>query len=212
MTDSKPIYSVLSLAMLLMVIAGCSTNVVVKGDFPAPLAHPLPLNADLVLTDEFRTYTFTDEKTKGKKLSFTIGEAQAMLFQEITDALFASVTERRALEGNATGELVLVPRVEEIQVARPFETQLKVFEVWIKYNLSVYDEHGQPIADWIMSSYGKTPTRFLTSDEEALNQAAIVALRDAGARLIIEFRRVPEIQAWLRSRAPATAGEEKQPT
>src|SRR5690606_9414731 len=107
------------------------------------------------------------------------------------------VHELDAVSARGGEDLILVPSVEEIQVAMPFETQLKVFEVWLKYNISVYDGQGQPVADWIMTAYGKTPSRFLSSDEDALNQAAVVALRDAGARLLVEFRRVPEIHAWL---------------
>ena len=82
----------------------------------------------------------------------------------------------------------------------PFETRLNVFEVWVKYNLQVFNSEGEPVADWLMSAYGKTQTRFLKSEEEALDQATTAALRDAGVRLAIGFKRVPEIRDWIEQR------------
>jgi hypothetical protein len=55
-----------------------------------------------------------------------------------------------------------------------------------------------------MTAYGKTPTAFLQSDEAAVNLAAVVALRDAGAHFATSFTRVPEVAAWMESlTAPA---------
>ncbi len=94
-------------------------------------------------------------------------------------------------------DLLLSPRVDEFQYSMPRETKVNVFEIWIKYNMRVYSNDGQLIADWIMSAYGKTPTAFMKSKEEALNEAVIMALRDIGASLSLGFSRVPEIRAWL---------------
>jgi len=189
---------------LLLAASGCGTNVTVKGDFPDPLSTPLALNAGLVLDQEFQQHVYADQENR--KLTFAIGAAQTAMLRSIGKGLFTQVHELDAVSARGGEDLILVPSVEEIQVAMPFETQLKVFEVWLKYNISVYDGQGQPVADWIMTAYGKTPSRFLSSDEDALNQAAVVALRDAGARLLVEFRRVPEIHAWLQS-----AGHRGQP-
>ena len=110
----------------------------------------------------------------------------------------------RRLEQYHYHYVLVVPEVEEVQLATPTETKLNVYEVWLKYNLKVYDGRGQPIADWLMSAYGKTQNRTLESDSDALNQATVTALRDAGARLVIGFHRVPEIRQWLASRKGET--------
>ncbi len=188
---------ILLLAMLLF--AGCSTNVEVKGTIPVALSHRLPLHAGLVLDPALRSYTYTREK--GKKVSFDIGKAQTGMFSSVGGSMFDQVTILEQLpKPGGDVDLLLYPSVEEIQLATPFETRLKVYEVWIKYNLRVFSGDGEPLSDWIMSAYGKTPSRFMSSDEGALNQAAIVALRDAGARLVIEFPHIPEIKAWLADR------------
>ena len=56
------------------------------------------------------------------------------------------------------------------------------------------DEH---LAAWPITAYGKTPTAFLQTDEEAVNLAAVVALRDAGAHFVTSFGATPDVAVWL---------------
>ena len=53
------------------------------------------------------------------------------------------------------------------------------------------------IGHWQFTAYGKTPTAFLTSDEEAIRAATIVSLRDAGASLVSGLERDPRLREWL---------------
>jgi hypothetical protein len=66
-----------------------------------------------------------------------------------------------------------------------------------------------------MTSYGKTPTAFLQSAEAAVNLAAVVALRDAGANFALNFTRGPEVKLWMESMAgkaqESTAESDDQP-
>lgn len=183
------------LAMFL-VIAGCSTSVRVDGTFPAPVTQPLPVRAGLLLDQDFRSHIH--ESDYSRKITFTVGGAQSALFEQASTGLFSHITILDSLpEDNPALDLILVPTVTDIQLATPDETQFNVFEVWLQYNIRVLSGGGDPITDWRLTAYGKTPTRFLRSRGEALNQAAIVALRDAGARLVIELPREPAVQDWL---------------
>jgi hypothetical protein len=94
-------------------------------------------------------------------------------------------------------DAVLIPEVVELQYALPAQTNVKVYEIWIRYRLQLVTSGGDPIADWNMSAYGKTPTALLQTDQSAVNLAAVMALRDAGANFATSFGRVPEVQAWL---------------
>ncbi len=183
-----------------LALAGCATNVIVEGDFPSPLVEPLDLRAGLVLDEAFRNHVH--EREEGHKLSLAVGAAQARMFRRMADELFAATRELGSPREEADLDLLLHPVVEEIQVATPFDNQLKVFEIWIKYNIRVYDNSGEVVEDWILTAYGKTPTRFLESDEKALEQAALVALRDAGARLVIELPRLSWVQSRLAQVTP----------
>jgi len=53
------------------------------------------------------------------------------------------------------------------------------------------------LAAWPITAYGKTPTAFLQTDEEAVNLAAVVALRDAGAHFVTSFGATPDVAVWL---------------
>lgn len=201
----SPRASIPSLTAALVLLAnliGCATHVEVESAFPRPVTHALPLNAALVLEPEFRNYRF--ETDEGKEVSIAVGATQAELFTTLSAALFQSSRVLHTLPDDKQLDLVLRPKVEDVQISMPMESQLKVYEVWIKYNLQVFDGDGELIADWIMSAYGKTPTRFLKSGGEALHQASTVALRDAGAHFITTFARVPEIRNWLEQRSAAT--------
>ena len=72
-----------------------------------------------------------------------------------------------------------------------------MFNQVYKYHFQLHDRSGKLIADWYMTSYGKTPTAFAQSDSAGLNLAIQMAMRDTGANLILGFARVPEIQQWL---------------
>lgn len=183
-----------------LLLAACSTNVVVSGDYPSALTKPLPYHVGLVLNNSFTQYTFKSEEEQD--VTMALGQSQSKLFDRVFTDIFANksrlqtVTKQTATTPNPI-DLMIVPSVEEVQLAMPFETRLNVFEVWIKYNVQVFNGDGEPIADWLMSAYGKTQTRFLKSEEAALNQATTSALRDAGVRLIVGFKLIPEIRDWI---------------
>lgn len=195
--------------LLALVLVGCATHVEVTGNFPAPLTQALPLSAVVVFDNAFRTHRF--ESVEGREVSIDVGQTQVDLFTAVINSMFRETNISDVMPSHTSADLILVPKVEDVQISMPYQSKLNVFEVWIKYNLQVYDRNGEPVADWIMSAYGKTPTKFLKSDSEALNQAAIVALRDAGAHFVIGFTRVPEISHWLHNQA-ARAARAEQPT
>lgn len=189
----------LSIVVPVLMLTACATHVEVNGAFPEPISKKIPLSSLVVFDPDFGNYVF--QSSDGRDVSIAVGATQVELFTLVAKSLFAKTTYTTARPEQSDTDIILVPRIEEVQISMPFQTKLNVYEVWIKYNLQVFDRQGQPIADWIMSAYGKTPTRFLKTAGDALHQAAIVALRDAGAHFIIGFAQVPEISEWLNLRA-----------
>jgi len=191
-----------SLVLVSLLVSACATRVEVDGKFPAALTHKLPLRSVVVFNEAFASHRF--ESQVGPEVSVSVGQVQVELFTGLADNLFQYSSTTTQMPSNPEADLILVPNVDDVQISMPNESQLKVFEVWIKYNLQVFKPTGEPIADWIMTAYGKTPTRFLKSNTQALQQASMVAMRDAGAHFITGFARVPEIQQWLRQRSTNT--------
>ena len=109
--------------------------------------------------------------------------------------------DRVAAVGEESVDAVLVPHVDELQYSIPRHTKINVFEIWLRYRFELYSPGGEKLADWTMTSYGKTPTAFMRSPEAAVNLAAIVALRDAGANFAMNFAQVPEVKLWMEDRA-----------
>jgi hypothetical protein len=185
-------------------IAACGPNeVVVEGQFPQPLMEPLPLTIGVWYTEEFAGHEFYDE-AKGRAESSWIvrtGEAQVQMWDILYGAMFEELVRMKSEPGsgqmNQLVDAVLIPSVDELQYTIPAHTNVKVYEIWMRYRFDLVTTSGEPIADWTMTAYGKTPTAFLQSDEAAVNLAAVVALRDAGANFAANFTRVPAVQQWL---------------
>ncbi|MBU3070147.1 hypothetical protein KOI40_09970 [Aestuariicella sp. G3-2] len=190
----------LSALFLMMVLAGCTNSLKVTGEFPKPLIEPIPQTLGVLYDDDFKTYVYTEDNEDRSKWVIESGPAQVQLFNRVLPELFTQVQEISSLptpSSPASANMVLYPKLTDFQYSVPRETQFKIYEVWLKYNLSVYSPQGVMIADWIVTAYGKTPTAFMQSDEDAMNAAVIVALRDLGANISLGTRRVPEIKAWI---------------
>ncbi len=191
-------------ALLLALLAGCGpAEVVVKGEFPAPTMEKLPLTIGVWYDPAFANHEFFDEAKSKKDSSWLVksGEAQVQMWDTLLNGMFARVVPMVGQPGpgqmNPAVDAVLIPQIAELQYAIPAHTNVKVYEIWIRYHLQLVTTGGDPIADWTMPAYGKTPTAFLQTDQAAVNLAAVMALRDAGANFATSFARVPAVQAWL---------------
>ena len=190
----------------LVLLSACSAKqVVVKGNFPSPLMTKLPVTLGVWYVDEFANHEFFDE-TKSKNESDWIvktGTAQVEMWDTLLGGMFENLVHVQAKPDpdsvDNMVDAVLIPHVEELQYAIPTHTHIKVYEIWMRYRFELVATSGEAIAEWTMTAYGKTPTAFLQSDEAAVNLAAVMALRDAGANFVINFTRVPDVQQWMQS-------------
>ena len=197
--------------ILLGLLAGCGpAEVVVKGNFPAPLMQKVPITLGVWYDEDFANHEFFEEAKTKTESSWLVrtGEAQVQMWDSLLNGMFQRVLPMNGKPGpgqmNPSVDAVLIPHVEELQYAIPAHTSVKVYEIWMRYRLQLVTTGGQPIADWTMTAYGKTPTAFLQSDQEAVNLAAVMALRDAGANFATHFTRVPAVQEWLQQRQTPT--------
>jgi hypothetical protein len=185
--------------MLASALSGCAStaSVTVNSTFPDLVADPRPIHAAVLFNEEFRTYV----ATPNDKTNITIGNAQVQLLTKAFAGLFQRVdivSSRDELQPGT--ELVITPSVREVQVSAPSESYLNVYEVWIKYNLEMTTPDGVAIDNWFLPAYGKTPDSMMLSRSNAIQQASVVALRDAGAKLLLDFYRIPAVYGWLEKR------------
>jgi hypothetical protein len=208
---------------LFLVVAGCGPNrVLVEGNFPEPLVDPIPVSLGVWFPDEFRNHEFHDEAKKPGSSDWVVntGAAQVKMWEALLKGMFAEVVlleidpTLEIVEGGVVAakqkpdfnlDAIFIPTVEELQYAIPAHTNIKVYEIWMRYRLSLTRADGESIHEWSMTSYGKTPTAFLQSDEDAVNFAAVMALRDAGANFTSSFSKIPEIREWLENLAVSSS-------
>jgi len=208
----------LLLLCLTLLGAGCAgKQVVVEGNFPTPLMDPLPITVGVIYPQAFAEHEFFDE-AKGRADSDWLvktGEAQVEFWDKVFNGMFAEVVHIRDWQTVQTrgGELdgVIIPAISDLQYTIPTHTNVKIYEIWMRYDFRLVDisaihrqeddaltvNPDERLAAWPITAYGKTPTAFLQTDEEAVNLAAVVALRDAGAHFITTFGAMPDIAAWL---------------
>ena len=208
--------------LMALVIAGVlsacgSQQVTVKGDFPTPLMDPMPLRIGIWYDEEFSNHEFFDDAAGRTEASWLVktGEAQVQMWNTVLGSMFVELVPMRGKPGgsemNEVVDAILVPHVDELQYAIPLHTNVKVYEIWLRYRFDLMRNNGDEIASWTMTSYGKTPTAFMRSDTDAVNLAAVMALRDAGANFITNFTRVPDVRDWLERRSRAGRSKPTQP-
>ena len=203
--------SALGLVLVGTLSACGGATIDMKGDFPAPLVEPIPLHMGLYLDPALLAYKHIEKIDQQGTWEVDVGTIQPNLFRTVVHAMFTSVSELSAPPPTSAVDAVLAPSIEEFQMTIPAQTRSNFYEVWIKYQMALYQPDGTVIAKWPLTAYGKSNREdfgvFAKKDDVAVREATVNALRDAGAFLSLRFRRVPEIKAWLDARAlaPPTA-------
>ena len=189
---------------LIFFVQSCGTSsIVIEGQYPSPNVAKIPLSIGVIYPHELIDFNYVEYSEIGEEeYRVQSGQSHRDLFDTLLPSMFERVVVLDSIESAVSQEvdIVFLPAIEEFQLALPSKTKLDVFEVWVKYNLRISDSEGEGIADWILTSYGKTPTRTMRSVENSINQAAVVALRDFASSFTLGFSQVPEIRQWLSQR------------
>ena len=192
--------TVLILVTALYLTACGVNNVVIEGSFPTPNINKLPLNVAVYYDPALTGFAYIEySETGSEEYNIASGQSHIELFSTVLPAMFDGVVVVESIEeAEALGvDAIFAPIIEEFQLALPAKTKLDVYEIWIKYNMRLMKADGDYIADWVLTSYGKTPSESLRSVEAAINAAAIVALRDLASSFSLSFSQVPEVKDWL---------------
>jgi hypothetical protein len=180
-------------------LSGCNNSLSLKTaiEVPEPQVAKLPLTVGVYYEDELKNHVYTEDSEDRPGWKIDTGESQVELFDRILPAMFQTVTQVAQPTSGGGLDAVLAPHVEDMQFALPRETGTDLYEAWIKYRLSLYDQSGVAIANWTISGYGKSTPEFLGRRDEGIQQAINAAFRDAGARLALSFTRNEEVKKWL---------------
>jgi len=201
MAKLKVRYQIFIVIVHLLIVSGCeqSLNIVTTSDVPTPLVTQLPLKIGVYYDEQFRNFIYQEDSEDRPKWSIDSGASQVELFDQILPSMFKNIRHVSAITDAQGDKLdaILAPYVEEMQFALPRETRTDLYEVWIKYTIKMYKPNGDLIAEWPLTGYGKSSTELFKNRDKGLQTSINLAFRDAGAKLALNFSRIPEIKQWL---------------
>lgn len=170
-------------------------TITVENQYPEPIVDPLPYAVGVYMSPAFRTYVYEHEEGK---VEFELGSKQTALFTTVLGAMFERMEVLGDVVQGAQGgrfDLILEPVLEEYGYLAPAEMASEFYAVSIKYHVRVYSGDGTLVGYWPMVAYGKNRTG-LIDNKASLGDATTMALRDAAAAMVSQFRDVIEKRQW----------------
>jgi len=203
-----PRWSVLVAGALL---AGCgSSEVIVEASFPRPLIEPLPLRMGVIIPDELYNFIYTEDIPDQSLWTIALGDANVAMLGPLFKGMFRETTEIDSVPqaSDTTLDGVIEPKLDKFEFDVPVGERDEFVEVWMQYQITVYEPGGGTVLQWPVSGYGKS--ELVRDPEDAVQRAAIVAMREAGATIATKFNQQPQIKDWLEGKGygtPVTVGQ-----
>ncbi|NNC76979.1 MAG: hypothetical protein HKN77_03385 [Woeseiaceae bacterium] len=170
-------------------MAGCSSNVVLDPPtIPKPLVKQIPLSIALRMPENFEQFVHEENVLGREEWKIDLGRSNAVFFEQLMSYMFANVTIIQA-DADPTGmpfDALIEPTIDAFEFSVPNQTKTDAFAVWIRYRVKVFGPNGKLVVNWPVSAYGKSLTTAM-GGSEALQRAAVLAMRDAAALLILKF-------------------------
>lgn len=185
-------------------IAGCGGAKVTLHNptIPEPLIDQLPLTVAARYPDVFDNYVHEELVIGKEKWSIDLGRSNRMLFTQLFGSMFSdfSVIPNDVDPKDLTFDALIEPSIDAFEFSVPSQSQTDDFAVWIRYRIKIFDKDGVQIANWPIAAYGKSQSTTFGSDE-ALQRAAVLAMRDAAALIILQMDKATGISKLSQANA-----------
>ena len=190
----------LSLAPLLgitaVLLAGCSSTVSMQmPTIPEPRVAKIPANVAVRLPENFHNFVHTEDVLGKDKWTIELGNSNANFFTQLFGYMFESVTVLAADDDprDYTFDALIEPSIEGFEFSVPSQTQASAFSVWVRYRMNVFDPLGNRASSFTISAYGKSQKEGI-GGSDSLRRAAVLAMRDAAALIIMQTDKVSKIR------------------
>jgi len=175
-----------SLATLL---AACGSSVRLDPPtIPPPNIHRIPVSVAVRMPENFENFVHEEEVLGREEWRIDLGRSNADFFTQLLTFMFDEITLLKP-EDDARGldfDALIEPSIDAFEFSVPNQTKTDAFAVWIRYRIKIYDRHGTMVANQPLSAYGKSLTTTM-GGSDALQRAAVLAMRDAAALMIMKF-------------------------
>jgi hypothetical protein len=198
--DSGRLTRILRFAALVSFVAlgtaGCASSLQVDmPTIPSPRVEKIPVDVAVRIPENFHDFTHTENVLGKSEFTIYLGNSNANFFPQLFDFMFDSVVvlgpddDPRDYQFDA----LIEPTIEGFEFSIPNQTQTSAYSVWIRYRLNVFDSVGNRASSWTVSAYGKSQKEGITGTD-SLRRAAILAMRDAAALIIMQMDKVSKIR------------------
>ena len=189
--------------MLVGLLGGCGSTVTMDTPtIPAPLIEKIPASIGLRMPADFEHFVHDEEIIGREQWTIDLGNSNAALFKQLFGFMFDKVTVLASTDNpqDFAIDALVEPMIDAFEFSVPNQSKTEAFAVWIRYRIKVFDYNGDEVADWPVSAYGKSQTASV-SGSEALERAAILAMRDAAALMIMKLDEATGISSIAATRA-----------
>lgn len=191
--------------MIVGMLGGCGSTVTLQtASIPTPLIEKIPASVGLRMPAEFDHFVHNEEIIGREHWTIDLGNSNAALFKQLFGFMFENVTLLSSTDNPQTMAIdaLIEPTIDAFEFSVPNQSKTESFAVWIRYRIKVYDQAGLEVANWPVSAYGKSQTASV-SGSEALERAAILAMRDAAALMIMKLDEATGISMMAASNSPS---------
>ena len=188
-----------NLAFVAVVLAtsGCASSVALeRTSIPEPHVEQMPLDVALRIPAEFHNFVHEENVLGRETWSIELGSANAEFFTQLFGYMFENVTVLGPDDdaNDHTFDALVEPRIEGFEFSVPNQSKTEEFAVWIRYRLQIYDSIGNDAGVWTVSAYGKSQKEGM-GGSDSLRQAAVLAMRDAAALMLLQMDKSTNISA-----------------
>ncbi|MEC8299469.1 MAG: hypothetical protein VXZ77_03645 [Pseudomonadota bacterium] len=205
------------LSSFIALLGACApSDLVIEGSVPVPMIKKIPVQIGVYYPDAFRNFVHTETSEEIGDWQIDLGKQNADFFRSLFGSMFVEAVAIEKWGGDtsdgpiANTQAVLVPRIKKYGFLTPFVSGLGFYSASIEYELTLYDDRGAAILSWAVVGYGKSEGKVFAK-EEAVEQATLLAIRDAGARIAIEFAKQKAFKSWFGKLVDAESGEKIEP-
>ncbi len=175
--------------LLAAFVGACSSSVTLQDtSIPVPLTEKLPISVGLRLPENLFNFVHEEQVYGREEWSIDLGNANADLFRQLLGYMFQEVKVLTESDdpGAQNLDALIEPSIDAFEFSVPTQSKTDSFAVWVRYRLKVYDSDGKLVSEWPVSAYGKSRTAS-KSNSEALQRAAVLAMRDAAALIVMKL-------------------------
>ncbi|MGI9291407.1 MAG: hypothetical protein ACR2QG_09070 [Gammaproteobacteria bacterium] len=173
----------------------------------------LPLTVGVLFNEELSNYIHVEDPMMDSEWTIDIGQANVDMYRALFTGMFSQTLELN-LRDDGTPDIpespaldaVIEPRIEDFEFSVPRQSGNDQFTVWVKYKLRMTKPDGERIGDWRVTGYGQVDQGNMgMGGDDAMQEAAIVALRDAAASIATGFERAPGVKNLLKTKSTISA-------